>query len=232
MSMVNPSPQTRRRDKTRRRILDISRSLVASGGIDALTLGNVAKALELTTAALYRYFPSKGALLSEVTRGAVQELRAIVARLQVSTRLDPLLSLLAVIESTVLAAQVRRDVFALLSGTVTDPRVLIENPAAAVHIPEMMGLLADIRPMAEAASQSGALQPGAAEERVMVLVFAMLGVLQLEHISRFRPSLAEGHLARSTGTDLLVGWGADRTRLQALQSRAQTLAHSAVLDFQ
>ena len=230
--MMNESLRTRRREKTLRRILDTSRSLVASGGIDALTLGNVAKALDLTTAALYRYFPSKAALLSEVNRGAFQELRAIVARVQVGARLDPLLSLLGVVESTVLAAQTRRDIFALVTSTIADPRILVDHPTDAVHIPEMMGLLSDIRPMAEAASQSGALRPGVAEDRVVMLVFAMLGVLQLEKISRFRPSLSASHLARSTGTNLLVGWGADRTRLQALQTRAQALARSAVHDLQ
>ncbi len=230
--MMNPSPRARRREKTLKRILETSRDLVATGGIDALTLGRVAKALDLTTAALYRYFPSKGALLSEVNRGAIQELRGMVARVQVGARLDPLLALMSVIETSIIGSQVRRDIFALINSTMADPRTLVENPQDAVHIPELIGLLVDLRPMAEAASQSGAIRTGNAEDRVITLVFSLLGVLQLDKLSRFRPSLSAANLARSAGHDLLVGWGADRNRIEALQSRAKSLARSAVLEFQ
>ena len=64
--MVNDTPRDRRRAQTRTRILDAARARVATGGIDALTLGAIADALDLTAAALYRYFPNKDAVLAAI----------------------------------------------------------------------------------------------------------------------------------------------------------------------
>lgn len=63
----------RRREQVREEILDATRSILMRDGTSGLTLDAVAAELGLTKAALYYYFPSKDALLFELT---YSELRA------------------------------------------------------------------------------------------------------------------------------------------------------------
>lgn len=56
----------RQRDDVRARILDAARRLFAERGYEAVTMQQVAAALEYTAGAVYRHFPSKGALVAEL----------------------------------------------------------------------------------------------------------------------------------------------------------------------
>jgi AcrR family transcriptional regulator len=57
------TPRDRRRERNRRQILDSAFALVADGGLDALTINGLARAVDYTPGALYRYFPSRDALV-------------------------------------------------------------------------------------------------------------------------------------------------------------------------
>jgi len=97
-----PTPEavpraTRRREQSREEILAAARRLILERGLKGLTLEEVAAAVDLTKAALYYYFPSKDALLEDLslrslqaqaqrlhdaveeTAGGPQALRAIIA---------------------------------------------------------------------------------------------------------------------------------------------------------
>lgn len=87
----------RRRDRSREEILAAARRLIVERGLKGLTMEEVAAAVDLTKAALYYYFPSKDALLEDLslrslraqaqrlhdavedTAGGPQALRAIIA---------------------------------------------------------------------------------------------------------------------------------------------------------
>lgn len=69
-----PSRSQRRRERSREEILDAARSLLESRGPQALTLDEVARAVGLTKAALYYYFPSKDALLGELQHRAFERM--------------------------------------------------------------------------------------------------------------------------------------------------------------
>jgi AcrR family transcriptional regulator len=56
----------RRQDQVREEILDATRRVLLSRGLAGMTLTAVARELELTKAALYHYFASKEALVSEL----------------------------------------------------------------------------------------------------------------------------------------------------------------------
>ena len=56
----------RRRDRSREEILEAAWGLLESRGLRALTMDEVARAVGLTKAALYYYFPSKDALIGEL----------------------------------------------------------------------------------------------------------------------------------------------------------------------
>ena len=58
--------------ENRRRIIDAARTLVAEGGFRNAPIAAVAAAAGLATGTVYRYFPSKGDLFTEVFRVVVQ----------------------------------------------------------------------------------------------------------------------------------------------------------------
>ncbi|GAC1473557.1 MAG: hypothetical protein PVSMB7_27660 [Chloroflexota bacterium] len=65
-----------RRDRNRREmseaILDIARDIMRQDGVAALSLSEIARRMQITTAALYRYFPSKFALYDALFRLALR----------------------------------------------------------------------------------------------------------------------------------------------------------------
>jgi AcrR family transcriptional regulator len=65
----------------RRSILVAARQLIAQGGFRATSMTAVAREAHLSTGALYRYFPSRSALLVEVLTEAVAAEVAILRRL-------------------------------------------------------------------------------------------------------------------------------------------------------
>src|SRR5579862_332538 len=79
----SPRMQERLQDN-RRSIVRAARRLIAQGGFQAASMTAVAREARLSTGALYRYFPSKSALLVEVLTDAVahevQILHGIVER--------------------------------------------------------------------------------------------------------------------------------------------------------
>lgn len=72
-----PTPEavpraTRRREQSREEILAAARRLILERGLKGLTLEEVAAAVGLTKAALYYYFPSKDALLEDLSLRSLQ----------------------------------------------------------------------------------------------------------------------------------------------------------------
>lgn len=65
-SRSDPSPGSGEGSTTRRRILDIARSLMAQRGVDGTSMRDLAAAAGLNVASLYHYFPSKRDLLEAV----------------------------------------------------------------------------------------------------------------------------------------------------------------------
>lgn len=60
-----------RLDDNRERIMRATRDLIANGGFRAVSVNGVAKAVGLSTGAIYRYFPSKSSLLVHALTDAV-----------------------------------------------------------------------------------------------------------------------------------------------------------------
>ena len=59
-------PRDRRRRARIEAILDRSMETLLTQGVDQLTMRGLADSLDLTAGALYRYFPSKGAILTSL----------------------------------------------------------------------------------------------------------------------------------------------------------------------
>jgi AcrR family transcriptional regulator len=73
------SPRARYREQTRAEIKEIALRQLAEGGTAAVALTRIAKEVGLSGPALYRYFDSRDALLTDLIRDAYADLGASVA---------------------------------------------------------------------------------------------------------------------------------------------------------
>jgi len=71
MSSPPESLRDRNRIAQRERILEAARSLFASGGFDAVTMGDVAEQAGVVRATVFNHFGSKGALVAAITEGVL-----------------------------------------------------------------------------------------------------------------------------------------------------------------
>jgi len=117
----SPLMEQRLKDN-RERILKAARKLVAQGGFRAASVSAVSKAAGLSTGAIYRYFPSKSALMVEILTHAVSHevdvLREITARADSSTD-----KLAAAVRSFGTRALEGRNLAYAFIAELTDPEV-------------------------------------------------------------------------------------------------------------
>lgn len=229
--MKNPSPK--RRLQTRR-ILGATRSRVANGGIDGLSMAAIAADVGMSAAALYRYFPNKGALLARVNAEIIRDQRAVLIRLErllhTGTDSNATLFLQSSIEVLLHLATEDQDSFALLTTTLVDPRVLVQSREQAVHIPELLELRRHFEAMMKKAQDQGQLRSGDPHSRVYCLLFGCLGILQTRKLARFEPNLDLTARVRELTVDLLSAWGGSSRRLRGSIPRAQLMANRALLE--
>lgn len=81
--------------KTKRRIYDVASELFSTQGYKATTLTDIAKAADVSTGTLYRYFPSKGDFLVEIGKSSVERMRVFADQLPADMGLlDALLAMM------------------------------------------------------------------------------------------------------------------------------------------
>lgn len=210
---------SQRREARADRILDTAMRLLGQDGVDALTLGRVAREEGLVPAALYRYFPSKDALLAALQRRTVSALHArLIAHLAAldaaSPRREPgaraLVALASLPRFHVEASRAMPEEFRLVMTLLGDPRLVLSDDDAARTAPLLGALLGEVAALLERATAAGALPAGDATRRTLVLWAALQGTLSLAKMARFDRRLAD---TESLGLDavasLLRGWGAD-----------------------
>jgi AcrR family transcriptional regulator len=232
VNMIHATASQRRRSARLDAIVDAAMSIVLERGLSALTIADVAKAVDYTPGALYRYFPSKGALVAELNKRAVVAYTEVAAHLTAQcahTAHTELLTLLGVGFAFPAAARHRPALFALVANTLGDPRRFVGVEEAA-HIPSLLALLETIGGTVASAQEAGALQAGPPTDRATRLVFGLMGVLQLRKLERDASAelLDVDGLARGLTLDILVGWGADRALLTTLSPAASALAQDAL----
>lgn len=224
--MVNMVYETRERSPRQNRkhlarseeILFNAQELLAAGGFEAITIQRLADRLDWTKGALYRYFPSKDALIAELQVRAIhrlgERLRRRVAPPEVAA--DPLRRILAIVDEYVRFAADEAAAFGLLARSIADPAELLATDSAAAVIAaalELLGLLAEALQSAEGEYLAPTGEP---LERAVELWAALQGTLQLRKISRIRPdAFPVDRLARQAASTLLLGWGASPGRIAA-----------------
>jgi len=229
MTMIHsdPTPRERRREQNRRRILDTASALVTDGGLDALTINGLARALDYTPGALYRYFPSRDALVVALQLEVLEEWGARVARVRQRCADAPVAGATAVLLAPLAMGALYRALsvaepawYALVTAMLADPRRIVADDVAAPAVAPMLALVGQVADTLRAA-EGVALVPGDAGARAIQLVSALQGVLQLRKLERLTPGLDADRLARDLTRTLLLGWGA---ALQALGEAEAALA--------
>ena len=235
----------KRREATIERIVDTALHLLESEGFEALTIQRLAKELGYAVGALYRYFRSKDALLvallhrvmdavgEDMTTGleqieAERRERLVAAGEAGTTPLGPregLLRLVVVCNIYVVFAQRRKAEYGLISTLIGDPREVLATEAAAPIVKSLIRLQLMLTAVIDDAVRAGALAPGDARERGVVLWSAMQGVLQLRKLGRFGVAGVElDRLVPIALRTLMVGWGADPALIDELTPQALGIA--------
>ena len=152
-----------RRQRNRREMTDgilaIARDIMRESGVAALSLSEVARRLQVTTAALYRYFPSKAALYDALFREAMRVFQAYITPVW-EEHPPGWRQLEAWIEARMRFAQEQPELFALL----------FERPVpgfepSAESMEESSGFLGEARRAFSRLVEAGVIHPPGAPER-------------------------------------------------------------------
>lgn len=187
-------------------------------GLEALTMQRLAADVDAAIGTVYTYFPSKGALLAEVQREAIDRLLGsyLLLRPDVEARVadsDPTLAATAHLVAFARFWIASLDTFPqeqlLLQQLMNDSRRAVPDDELGRVLPAILRLLDIARERFDAAVATGALSPGDAMDRTVTFAAALSGVLGVGKLDRWEVEMLDGRrLARQLVDDLLVGWGA------------------------
>ncbi len=199
-------------------MLNHAQRLIGDEGIDALTLGRLARDFDLVPAALYRYFASKDALIAELQRRTIAALhpRFAAAVGQGREGEGDLMPILRAGRFYLALPQAEPEAYRLITALLSDPRPFVQDDdAVRMSAPAIMAFLADMATLIRQAEAQGTLCPGRASQRAVMLWAAMQGVCQLGKLARFDSDHFDAEaLGEATLRSLLIGWGASPESLE------------------
>jgi AcrR family transcriptional regulator len=215
---------TRKRQARLQQIVRAALVLVRADGRDALTLQRLADELGVTAASLYRYFPSKDALVAELQRSVIAWLnretrRRVEAAIgkTAAAGVDPdLLAVVVTAYAFECFARTSPVEFGLLSMHLSTPEYGLPEAEAARVFETAWESLSDLATHLSALASRGGLAPGDAAERAVTLWAGLQGVVQTRKLARSAPDRIDPRsIVRGLVPALLVGWGADPTAVDA-----------------
>lgn len=226
--------RARNRLARHRSFLEAALRLATTEGLSALTMQRLAEEVDAAVGTVYTYFPSKGSLVAEVQREAVDRLTAsyLLLRPRVEGRVadEPpevaaLAHLVAFARFMIASVDALPQEQRLLQQLIFDADQIVPTEEGARVLPSVLRLLDLARQRFDAAARAGALLAGDAMDRTVVLAAALNGVVQLDKLARWDPDLLDARrLARVLVDDLLAGWGAERGHLAAAHEVVDALA--------
>lgn len=207
----SPRVQRKRLEK-QEKIIGTAMRLLAEGGLENVTVGRLAKELDYTPGALYRYFPSMEVLLAHMQRRAITSVQQ-----RITEALAPLsgpnqeLTRLRAAAQTYLAATEGEAAheLSLISQMLASPKVLIGDPIASQTAPLLVALMLVVEELITAAQNAGALTQDSARARAVQLWAALQGSVSLGKLARFDSTLFSAQsVGESLLENLLLSWGA------------------------
>lgn len=234
-----PGRVEKKREARTTAILDQAMAILAAEGLDALTLGRLAKSLGYVPAALYRYFDSKDELLAALQRRAVVSIHEGLGEAEraLAVRLAGQPAGVAVLARILGGARfylglpgTQPESAFLVALLLGDPRPLLSDESSRRTAPLLFALIRDVEAMFREAEACGALARGDALERTLALWASLSGALSLEKARRIAPMLpSSARIGGAAVEGLLLGWGApaaDLTRAKGIVGRGADPASS------
>ena len=216
--------------------LDCALGVVTTEGFDALTMQRIADDCDAAIGAIYRYFPSKGALVAEVQREAIERLAA--SYLVIRERSDRRWSKLGLTDREVATVRLvtfgrffcaTADTFPqelrLLQMLMSEWRQVVPDDEGLRLVPTAMRFIGAAHDVIAAATDLDVLDDADALDRALTWAAAVGGVLQISRLDHFDAELFDGdRLARRLNLDLIVGWGAARSAVDRADGLVTDLA--------
>ncbi len=213
--------------------------LVFEEGLAALTMQRLAAEVGASVGSVYTYFPSKGALVAEVQREAIERLgsSALVLSGDVDRATighpDGVASLAPIVafgRFWLTAAATYPEEMQLLLLLLTDGSEIVPPEEGGRVVPAALRLLGLAEHRLAAAADVDHLSADDAWSRTIALSASLTGCVQLRVVERWDPGLLHPTAAGRTVLDaLLLGWGADPVALASAHALVDDLASTAPL---
>lgn len=217
-----------RREARREELLATALKIAAREGIEALTLARLAEACDGSVGAIYRYFPSKAALLVGLQQMAIEELAAeVVASAQASRNAfahsgssdlaqASLGHLFAALRPVLRQSIDHPDRHRLIDALVSSQRRVLSDQELAEVNRTLDPLLDTVATLFREAELTGALTVGDPAQRTRLVWAALHG---LDHFRKRDGNVDPQHrvdvLVGAMLRALLLGFGAAPARLEA-----------------
>ena len=215
----------RKRRRRAKEFLDAAQRIVAAESFEALTMARLARELDTVDSAVYRYFPSKGALIAEIQREALERLGASLS--DIGARGDALFDELGLAPAHAAVARLvlfgrwlcaTEDTYPeelrLLQMIMTRQTSALDPEGGQRIFPVAMQLLGHAVNAIQTAQDTRAISEGSPLDRAVIWSSGVSGVLQTDDLEQYAPELfGKTRLAQQASLDLLAGWGADRVQL-------------------
>lgn len=225
-------PHARRRDAKTDAIVRAALRLLVAEGLGGVTLQRVAGDLGIATTAIYRYFPSKGALLAALQRQAIVELHgdltATLAALEPTLaprdhRVAALARVIAVARFYQDLPRTHPDTYHLVAVLLGDPRRLIADEHAAAAVPLLTALLDDVQRLLADGVTAGAFDAGDPRARALTLWSTLHGLNALGKLARLAPPASgAAEVGQEAVRTLLRGFGAERALIRRAEEALET----------
>jgi AcrR family transcriptional regulator len=218
-SAARGGARARNRRLRERAYLDAAMEIAATDGLATLTMSRLAGEVDAAVGTVYTYFPSKGALMAELQREAVERLTASYHLVRDRSEAD-----LAEWDDAQAVAVARLAVFgafwiaaadtlpheaALLHGLVSVADVFVPPEERHRVLPAALALLGEARSAVAGAAEAGVIVVDDPTELVVRWAASLTGVLLTANLAPVDVVVIDPRrLAAQLQRDLLVGWGA------------------------
>ncbi len=236
-----PTRSERRRHRRRREFLDASQRIIAAEGFEGLTMSRLAAELDTVVSAVYRYFPSKGAMIAELQAEAIGRLAAsldavtlsadsLIERAEVDEADAPLARLVVFGRWFCACARRYPEELRLLQLIMSQRASALDPEGGQRIMPLAMDLLGRAVVVIDRAQEAGVISRANPIERAAMWASALSGVLETDDLDRYLPDVfGGGRLALQANRDLLVGWGAQPEALARADALVDRLADEGPL---
>jgi len=223
--MHNESPRERRRARKLAEILDAAEELLLEGGPEAMTIRAVALRVDLAVGAIYRYFPSKEAMLAGVGARMVHALSADLNEGQAQTakvrslhgeEIAALFSLQWIASSYYERCLESYELYQLANLMLVDQRKLLDPDQRSGLMDDVFQFLGEVANLVTHAGDVGAIKVQNPMDQALILWSSLNGILQLKKLGRedaviVKPDLLQKQVVHT----LLLGWGANQEKLES-----------------